>query len=110
MVFDVRRASVPGACDELGPDVTADSLAASYPLVVKFLTLTVYGNGERRVPGSITMFVDGGLLKACLNDKDADLSAFVSGGGLAGLLDAMERGLGEDRLDWRAPRKSKRGR
>jgi len=108
MVFDVRRVVSPGVSDGQVPMEALDGLSLTYPLVVQFLTLTSYGNGDRRLPGSITVFSDGGLLKACLNDKDADLAAFVSGGGLAGLLDAVERGLGSDCLDWRAARSHKK--
>jgi hypothetical protein len=58
--------------------------------------------GDEREPGSLIIFVDDfGLLKACLSDKDTGQVAFVSSDSLEGLLDASERGLAEDRLDWR---------
>jgi len=110
MVFDTRRVAAAGGADDRLPDVREDDLSTRYPLVVQFLTLEVYGDGTKRVPGSITLFSDVAMLKACLNDKDVSMAAFVSGGGLAGLLDAMERGLGEDRLDWRLARPGKKGR
>jgi len=102
MVFDARRSGPPPG----GPGGVAsdepDPLSDRFPTVVAFLTLTLYGDGARRLPGSITLFADGSVLKACLNDKDAGLSAFVSGAGLEGLLTSMEEGLKADRLDWRS--------
>jgi len=108
MVFDSRR---PGPSPDGGADAGAplpDVLGAQYPTLVQFLTLSRYGDGAARVPGSITLFFDTGTLKACLNDKDASLTAFVSGVGLAGLLGSIEDGLLGDRLDWRPAGPKKR--
>jgi len=110
MVFDTRRASSPAPDDDRPPIVSADHLSLAYPLVWKFLTLTVYGDGSRREPGSVSIFFDAGVVKACANDKDASLAAFVSGDGLAGVLESLEVGLREDRLDWRPSKKRKYGK
>lgn len=109
MVFDTRRASSPVPDADRPPLVAFDAIGQDHPLVIKFLTLAVYGDGERREPGSLTIFFDAGCLKACLNDKDASLAAFVSGEGLAGVLASAEEGLRTDRLDWR-PSRRKGGR
>lgn len=110
MVFEARRVVSAEESVAAPQGVGLDSLSLSFPLVVQFLTLAAYGDGSRRVPGSITLFSDNGVLKACLNDKDGPLNAFVTGAGLGGLLESMERGLEQDRLDWRGPRAGKKRR
>jgi len=110
MVFDARRAPVTGRDASVTSPSSEDALSALYPLLVQFLTLDAYKNGDKRVPGSITLFSDQGVLKGCLNDKDADQAAFVSGSGLEALLESVEVGLREDRLDWRQAKKGNRRR
>lgn len=85
-------------------------LAAKYPAIWEFLTLSIWEDGEPRVPGSITVFLQDGFLKACLIDKDADLVAFVSADSLEGILQALEAGIQDERMDWRRPREKGGGR
>lgn len=47
------------------------------------------------------IFFAEGLVKGCLNDRDVGMSAWVSGPGMGAVLEALERGLQEDRLEWR---------
>jgi hypothetical protein len=83
------------------PEVEVCELALTYPGMFEFLTATQYGIGEVRKPGTITLFLDAGGLKACVNDRDQGMTAFATGESLAALLDAVERGLQGDTLDWR---------
>jgi hypothetical protein len=75
-----------------------------YPTVLEFVSLRRWEDGTVRVCGTLLLFVDMGMWKACLHDKDASASAFVSGKTPGALLEAMEKGLREDSLDWRADR------
>lgn len=72
-----------------------------YPLLLEFLTRSLWGEGDFRKPGSIILFAEDGQFKVCLNDKDADGIAFVSKTTIKGVLEAAEKGLREDTLDWR---------
>lgn len=47
------------------------------------------------------MFCEDGKWKACVTDKDAGYYAFTSADTLDGLLEAVERGLAKEGLDWR---------
>jgi len=105
MVFQSRRAGPPTGGGGVVAAPEEDPLSRRFPLVFQFLTRTSYDDGQSRETGSITLFFDAGVVKACLNDKDASLAAFVSGEGLEGLLVSMEEGLAGDRLDWRPARK-----
>jgi len=81
--------------------VTQCRLAERLPLLIEWLGSARYEDGSIRVLPSMTIFVEPGCLKACLNDRDQSLVAFLSAGSLTGLLDALEAGLAEDSLDWR---------
>lgn len=105
VVFESKRARPVGDGAVPADPAAEDAIGLAYPTVLRFLTLQTYADGERRVPGSITLFWDAGVLKAAVNDKDAEMSAFVSGAGLAGLLASIEDGLVEDRLDWRGAKR-----
>lgn len=52
--------------------------------------------------GTLTLMRDGDLFKACLNDRDSECSAFISGKTLTSLLEAVEAALKEGKADWRA--------
>jgi hypothetical protein len=76
-------------------------LSVKYPHLFEFLTERAYDDGSEREPGTMTVFLERGWLKACLNDKDGGMVAFVASESLAGLLGACDEGLAYDNLDWR---------
>jgi len=75
-----------------------------WPALAEFLSLSRWEDGEARETGSVTVFVDAGMWKACLSDKDGKRVAFLSARTPEGLFEALEEGLQADRLDWRAQR------
>ena len=80
------------------------SWAQGLPALVEFLTETKWDDGTPRAVGSLTLFVDEGLWKACLSDKDAGRVAFVSGQTPTDVFQAAEKGLTSSSLDWRQTR------
>jgi len=72
------------------------------PLLHLFLTDDKWDDGAPRVAGTILLFAEGGRYKACLNDRDGGRSVFVSGDSVEAILDALEAGLADDNLEWRA--------
>lgn len=84
-----------GGCFELC------EIATLYPTVMEFLRLERWEDGTSRRTGTITLLSDAGMLKAALNDRDADLSSFVAGRSLTALLEALEAGLRDGGLEWR---------
>lgn len=99
-----RRSGLPGSSSGDCPQADPGDWAKKYPTLVEFLTLLKWEDGAARLPGSLTLFCDIGAWKACLKDKDANASCFVSGRTPGALLEAMEKGLANDALDWRAER------
>lgn len=76
-------------------------LSVLFPTVLEFLSLSAWEDGTARLPGTITLLTDGTMIKAALNDRDAELSCFVSGRTLTELLTTVEAGLSAGSLDWR---------
>lgn len=74
---------------------------ARFPALAEFLSAVQWDDGKRRVPGSLTLFVEEGLIKTCLNDKDGGNVCFLTADTLEGLLGSLEKGLVEGGLDWR---------
>ena len=76
-------------------------LAKQCPALHEFLTVSVLPGGETRTPSTVTIFTEGGLFKACLSEKDADVNLFASGEGLEACLDNLEERLTAQVVDWR---------
>lgn len=76
-------------------------LAGRLEHLFEFLCAETYEDGSARIPGTLTVFREGSMLKGCLNDRDQSLVAFVSASSFTGLLEALDAGLQADDLDWR---------
>lgn len=76
------------------------SFAARYPILHDWMTLTGVSGADRDV-GTLLLFAQDGKFKACLNDKERSLVAFVSAEGVEALLEACNTGLKNGQLDWR---------
>lgn len=107
MVFKLtrREASVPGESADLS---AACPLLSTRPALRAMLCDLTFEDGARRQTATLLVFSDGGALKACLRDRESEETAWVTGQGLTGLLDALEVGLQEGRLDWRKEGKRNR--
>lgn len=79
----------------------ADPFLRQYPALVEYLDLDRFDDGRPRATSTLLVFVDAGVLKACLNDRQMGEVAFVSAASFEGLLEALEKGLAEGSLDWR---------
>jgi len=103
----LKKPSVASGASSTTP--TAASLGSwgkTYPTLCEFLSTQVWEDGSSRECGSVILFWDreGGLWKVCLNCKDTNRVAFVSGESPDDLLKALERALAGDKLDWRPAR------
>lgn len=90
---------------------TQDSaFAKSYPALAEFLSLETWGEGEARTRGTLTIFWEEGMFKASVNNRDSEEVAFVAKQAFKGLLDAVEKGLAADSLDWRSQARKGQGK
>lgn len=92
------EASLP-KCEDGGKDLL---FGAQYPNLEEFLRESRWSDGSRRDTGSMLIFLDDGRWKGMLRDRDARMVAFVSAVSFDNVLAALEQGLVDDSLDWRA--------
>jgi len=103
--------SPDGGDDKGGVFDLASLLPRRSPTLHQFLSDERWDDGSARVPGTLLLFCECGRYKACLNDRDGGRSVFVSADAVEAILDALEAGLQDDSLPWRAkPDQSKRAR
>lgn len=89
--------------------VNDEKFVKGYPKVHEFLTCTRWDDGGLRQPGTMTLFIESGVWKACLNDRENEMSMYATGETTAGCLKALEARLaGEQPADWRNWKKKKR--
>lgn len=61
-----------------------------------------WDDGSVRETSTVSLFVEEGMFKAALNDRDLRRSAYVSGDSIEDVLLKLELGLEGDTLDWRS--------
>lgn len=77
-----------------------------FPALWDLMTTTKLKDGKVRRTMTVLLFVDDGKWKACLNDRENGVTAFVSGDTAQALLMSIEEGLQGDSLEWRGDRKA----
>jgi len=87
-----------------------EAFTKAHPALWEFLTLTRWEDGSPRETGTLFIFVEDGGLKVAVNDREGGLVAFLTSKTFKGLLEAVEKGIREDRLDWRRSRVQAKGR
>jgi len=90
-----------GRCDGFTLD---HAIAVDLPNVVEFLTLEVWPDGKKRVPGSVLVVCNDGYWKAWLHDQDARMSAWVSAESMQALWERVDAILGGAAHEWRRDR------
>jgi hypothetical protein len=72
------------------------------------LTCHMYEGGGPRVTSTLLVFVEDGLFKLCLNDRDNGQVAFLSAETFSEALKDVDQKIIEGRLEWRMSRVSSR--
>jgi len=75
--------------------------ARQYPALHEYMTADVYPSGESRQRSTVSIFVEDGTWKACLNEKEQGLVLFVAEDRFGTLVEALELLLQEDSVPWR---------
>lgn len=90
---------------QLSFEVSAEAfqgfLSSHCPYFINWLTCERWDGGESRKLPTISLFVQDGLFKVYLNDKDQDAFACVSAASLEALLVTVDRKLDGGTMEWR---------
>jgi hypothetical protein len=89
------------AQNSLPGKAASDKLSEGYPSLTEFLIEVLWEDGKPRETGTVLLFVQEGRWKACLNDRDADASCFVSARTLGELLAVMDAAIEDPSVEWR---------
>jgi len=73
----------------------------AHPALSEYLETDEWENGETRATSTLLLFVDAGGFKACLNDRDANRSLWVTGVSFLDVLEALEGLLASGGGEWR---------
>jgi len=71
------------------------------PTLWEFLTTRAWEDGTDRETGTLLVFVEEGLVKVCLCNRDTGHVGFISGRTWADALASCEKHLAADTVDWR---------
>lgn len=77
------------------------NFAKDYPTLHEMLTATQYGDNQPRVTSTLLIFVENGILRFCLNDRDNSRSAFFTAETFSDGLEAIDSALLSNKVDWR---------
>lgn len=100
---DILRKRQATKTDEVASaSVGQDSVFSEMPGLWAHISESRYPDGSPRQTSTVTVFVDAGVLKVCLNDRDNGLTAWGAGATLCDALHALEVGLQGDSLSWRS--------
>jgi len=97
----VRRSETARKPGPLVAKIASSAFVTTYPALWEFLSCDAWPDGQERTLGSLTVFVEEGLLKVCLSDRAQEMVAFRSGCDLADCLSSIDSGLQDGSLDWR---------
>jgi len=96
----LRKAEVDSTQSPSGA-ILDPEFSKSYPALHEYLTADQYPDSTPRARSTVSIFVEEGLWKACLNERDQGLVLFVAEERFGALVEALELLLQEDRVPWR---------
>lgn len=76
-------------------------LPKSYPTLFAMLSDSSYEDGSARQTATLLMFVEGGTVKLCLNDRDNGRTAWAAATSLENAMKSLEGRLVKDQVEWR---------
>lgn len=81
-------------------------MGEQYPALYELLCSSRDAQGNARLPASLSLFAEGGRLKACIADKSTSMVWFTTLDGSKGILEQIESSLQRGAGEWR-PKKAR---
>lgn len=101
MLPNLKKPNGPTKPPAVGTGFSDKEFEKEFPYLAAFLLQTTWADKSERLPGTITVFVQDGQMKLCVNDRDLNRSAFVTAPTWAMLIQITEDKLSDDSLEWR---------
>jgi len=97
----VKKPEVGGDAYIPTVEFSDDAFRARFPTLYEYLTCSEWEDGSHRETATLLLFLDSGVLKACINDRAMGRNMFVAGSSLQGALAAAEEALRSENPGWR---------
>lgn len=91
-----------GATGKAQPAFVDDDFAGKYPILAQFMCAIVDDDGKTRQTSTVNIFVEMGVVKASLRERDHALTLWVTSGSVEGIFEALEDALNKNPPEWRA--------
>lgn len=91
---------VEGAGQPL-PSGRTTGVLVDCPAIVEYLSSERYPDGSARERSVLSVFIEDGRVKACLNDRDAGRTLWRSADGIEDCLILLETAIVDGTADWR---------
>jgi len=110
MAFVVRKVTQAAAQEAAIPSALR-LWAGEFPALFEYLSADKYPDGQQRERAMICLFIEGGAVKAVLQDRDNDRSLWVTGGAVTAVLESLETKAADPACeDWRAAKQYGKGK
>lgn len=80
------------------------TISTGYPAIWEYLAEPAKDARGQLVAATLTLFLEDGLVKLCLNDRASGATAWASAGTLADAVAQMEDRLADGSVEWRRAR------
>lgn len=105
----LRQVAAADLSRSRGSEPEAVAWGAAHPAVMEYLTADQWPSGGVRVTSTVLVFVEDGVWKACLHDRQDGSTLWVSSGSMPGLMSVLEATLASGQAEWRKARRSGKG-
>jgi len=97
-----KPVTLAGSSQPLSEKAFAESIVPTlFPTLWSYLADATWSDGSARSTSTLTLFVEDGLVKLCLNDRELKRTCWSTGGTLEASAEALESRLAADNADWR---------
>lgn len=89
---------------QLRADLKRDDILVDYATLGDYLSDTEFDDGSSRRTSTLLVFVEDGVIKVCLNDRENGRSAWASGKTLRSALQSLNDSVRDDVAEWKGSR------
>jgi len=97
----LQRAAEGDSTRRVESNVESREWAKKHPALFEYLTELKYPDGGSRTTATLLLFVEDGVWKACLKDRDTSRSLWMAAGSPQEVMRDLEAALASGEVDWR---------
>lgn len=98
----MKKPDSPTIRKDMSLELRDEQFIKKFPTVYEYLVTSKWDDGSERESSTLSVFVEDGMLKIALNDRDQHRSLYVSAETLQGALAALEKAVSGSMPEWRS--------